>query len=269
MSSQLFGHIAGAFTGASRETLGCFRAANRGTIFLDEIGELDYALQSKLLRVLQERVVTPVGSHVPQPIDVRIVAATNRDLRTEVAAGRFRSDLYYRLDVVHLRTAALCQRREDIVPLAEAFLDQLSAEGLPRCSLSPEARVMLREFSWPGNVRQLRNVMEQAAIDSPSSQVSADLVQRIIAASESLDGDWPPAESPSAEPAIDREPPACAAHDDVPSWLTLAAVEQQHIRHTLEHTYFNRSAAARLLGLTRQSLLRKIKHYGLECGHGH
>jgi DNA-binding NtrC family response regulator len=270
MSSQLFGHIAGAFTGASRETLGCFRAANRGTIFLDEIGELDYSLQSKLLRVLQERVVTPVGSHVPQPIDVRIVAATNRDLRSEVAAGRFRSDLYYRLDVVHLRTAALSQRREDIGPLAEAFLEQLSAEGLPRCTLSPDARMVLREFTWPGNVRQLRNVMEQAAIDSPSSQISADLLQGIIAASESCDGEWRSDE----RTALDDPSRASESLPSIPlqethAWLTLAALEQQHIRHTLEHTYFNRSAAARLLGLTRQSLLRKIKRYGLDCGGDH
>jgi DNA-binding NtrC family response regulator len=266
MSSQLFGHIAGAFTGASRETLGCFRAANRGTIFLDEIGELDYALQSKLLRVLQERVVTPVGSHVPQPIDVRVVAATNRDLRGEVAAGRFRSDLYYRLDVVHLRTAPLSDRREDIVPLAEAFLAQLATEGLPRCTLSPNARVILREFSWPGNVRQLRNVMEQAAIDSPTSQIPADLIQAIVAASESLEDEWQVDGAAETEELSFEPEPGPFAHHRSDAWLTLGAVEQQHIRLTLEHTYHNRSAAARLLGLTRQSLLRKIKRYGLESG---
>jgi DNA-binding NtrC family response regulator len=272
MSSQLFGHVAGAFTGASRETLGCFRAANHGSIFLDEVGELDYALQSKLLRVLQERVVTPVGSHVPHPVDVRVIAATNRDLRSEVAAGRFRADLYYRLDVVHLRTTALCQRQEDIVPLAESFLEQLADEGLPRCTLTPEAYTALCAFSWPGNVRQLRNVMEQAAIDSLSPRISADLIRGIIAASESLD-DWQvsdaevdgglhlaPDPPPVVPEVIDR---------DSAAWLTLAAVERQHIRHTLEHTYHNRSAAARLLGLTRQSLLRKMKRYGLERSGDH
>jgi DNA-binding NtrC family response regulator len=269
MSSQLFGHVAGAFTGASRETLGCFRAANHGTIFLDEVGELDYALQSKLLRVLQERMVTPVGSHAPHAIDVRVIAATNRDLRGEVAAGRFRADLYYRLDVVHLRTTALCQRREDIVPLAESFLEQLAAEGLPRCTLTPEACMALGEFGWPGNVRQLRNLMEQAAIDSLSPRISADLIRGIIAASESLD-DWQ-----TSDAAVDDgrrlapEPSPGISDHGSPAWLTLAALERQHIRHTLEHTYHNRSAAARLLGLTRQSLLRKIKRYGLERSGDH
>src|SRR5687768_6495486 len=152
MSSQLFGHVAGAFTGANCEALGCFRAASRGTIFLDEIGELEYALQSRLLRVLQEYVVTPVGSHQGERVDVRVVAATNRDLRAEVAAGRFREDLYYRLHVVRLRTIALRDRPGDIPPLAEAFLSELANEGLPRCSLPPDANDVLVAFDWPGNV---------------------------------------------------------------------------------------------------------------------
>jgi DNA-binding NtrC family response regulator len=191
------------------------------------------------------------------------VAATNRDLRREVLAGRFREDLYYRLDVVHLRTTALCDRREDIVPLAETFLEQLAAEGLPKCTLSAEARIALLGFTWPGNVRQLRNVMEQAAIETSTSVISADQVRRIIAVSECFDieievaGDARFNASPTGPLEID-------ALADADEWLTLESVERQHIRHTLEHTYFNRSAAARLLGLTRQSLLRKMKRHGLD-----
>ena len=167
MSSQLFGHVAGAFTGANCNALGCFRAANHGTLFLDEIGELEHALQAKLLRVLQERVVTPVGSYQGEPVDVRVVTATNRDLRSAVFERRFRDDLYYRLDVVHLRTKALRDRPSDISVLAEEFLNQLADEGFPWHSLSTEAQEVLAEYDWPGNVRQLRNVLEQAVIDSP------------------------------------------------------------------------------------------------------
>ncbi len=139
MATQLFGHVAGAFTGASHAAIGCFRAADKGTLFLDELGEMPLCLQAKLLRVLQERSVVPVGSHSPAPVDVRIVAATNRDLKEEVVAGRFREDLYFRLNVVHIHTTALADRRNDIAPLACHFLEQLSANGHPRKCLSPGA----------------------------------------------------------------------------------------------------------------------------------
>jgi DNA-binding NtrC family response regulator len=276
MSSQLFGHVAGAFTGANCDALGCFRAAHRGAIFLDEIGELEYSLQSKLLRVLQEHVVTPVGSYQGQPVDVRVIAATNRDLQAEVAAGRFREDLYYRLDVVHLRTTPLRDRPDDIAALAAAFLARLAEEGLPKCSLSPEAASVLVCFHWPGNVRQLRNVLEQAAIDSVTPLISASLIRRIL--SESLapgdfreegnrqtigDDDSPvPVDYGSS---MEDEERARTPKARASGWLTLESVEREHIYKTLEYTYHNRSAAARLLGLTRQSLLRKMKRYGLDA----
>jgi DNA-binding NtrC family response regulator len=272
MSSQLFGHTAGAFTGANCDALGCFRAAHHGTLFLDEIGELDHTLQAKLLRVLQEHVVTPVGSHRGELVDVRVVVATNRDLRSEVFEKRFREDLYYRLDVVHLRTIALRERRDDISALAEAFLRQLALEGLPRCSLSQEARDVLLHFEWPGNVRQLRNVLEQTVIDSDSSVISGDLLRQIISLSfasherpaagccESTTASESPvvsrAQAPADHPTLTRK---CDS-----TWPTLGHVEREHIAQTLEHTFHNRSAAARLLGLTRQSLLRKMKRYGLD-----
>jgi DNA-binding NtrC family response regulator len=270
MSSQLFGHVAGAFTGANCNALGCFRAASHGTLFLDEIGELEHALQAKLLRVLQERVVTPVGSYQGEPVDVRVVTATNRDLRAEVAERRFREDLYYRLNVVHLKTKALRDRPSDIPVLAEEFLNQLANEGFPQHSLSTEAMEVLVECDWPGNVRQLRNVLEQAVIDSSAAVIPAGLLRRIISQSfVSCDG---LAESDSTLPAehedvseLATQPVNCHVAKRFDSnWLSLEQIERDHILQTLEHTFYNRSAAARLLKVTRQSLLRKMKRYGLD-----
>ncbi len=273
MSSQLFGHVAGAFTGANCDALGCFRAADRGTIFLDEIGELEFSLQAKLLRVLQEHVVTPVGSHQGEPVDVRVVAATNRNLRLDVTEGRFREDLYYRLDVVHLRTTALDERPSDIRDLANTFLNQLAHEGLPECALSPEASAALVEYSWPGNVRQLRNVLEQAAIDSESRVIAAELLRRIMSLSlgssecgrlSAMTADTTPAESHDIGAA------ACPAESGLrvktQEWQSLDEMERDHIARTLAHTFNNRSAAARLLGVTRQALLRKMKRHGISNG---
>lgn len=277
MSSQLFGHVAGAFTGANCEALGCFRAANHGTIFLDEIGELEFALQAKLLRVLQDHVVTPVGSHQGQRVDVRVVAATNRNLRADVVARRFREDLFYRLEVVHLSTTALHERTEDICDLADAFLGQLAAEGLPLCSLSRDACAALVEFDWPGNVRQLRNVLEQAAIDSAGPAISAELLRRIISlsfATENSTHTSPPhadgcetsaSQALSFERSNEQDNDKGAQQGKDRRWPTLAQLEREHIARTLEHTFYNRSAAARMLGVTRQSLLRKMKRYGLDA----
>jgi DNA-binding NtrC family response regulator len=274
MSSQLFGHVAGAFTGANCEALGCFRAADHGTIFLDEIGELEFSQQAKLLRVLQDHVVTPVGSHQGQPVDVRVVAATNRNLRADVLARRFREDLYYRLEVVHLRTTALYERQEDICELAEAFLGQLAAEGLPHCSLSADASAALLEFDWPGNVRQLRNVLEQAAIDCAGSVISAELLRRIISLSFATEGSANSSAPDARECKTSSTQPLALGRTDERKvsqqgrdrqWPTLAQLEREHIERTLGHTFYNRSAAARMLGVTRQSLLRKMKHYGLDA----
>jgi DNA-binding NtrC family response regulator len=272
MCSQLFGHVVGAFTGANYEALGCFRAANRGTLFLDEIGELEYSLQAKLLRVLQEHVVTPVGTHHGQRIDVRVVAATNRNLRLDVAEGRFREDLYYRLDVVHLRTTALCQRPEDIALLAGRFLRQLASEGLPARSLSREGEEVLATYDWPGNVRQLRNVLEQAAIDSVGELISGALLRRIISLSDRSDSPRQPAARAAyaaLEAHDDSNPSADERGGGNSTWQTLENLEREHISRTLTHTFSNRSAAARLLGVTRQSLLRKMKRYGLEADGKH
>ena len=157
-ASHLFGHVKGAFTGADYERIGCFRAADGGTILLDEVGEMSLDLQSKLLRTIQERTVVPVGGDRPVPVNVRIVAATNRDLAEEVRRGRFRLDLYYRLNVVALKTVALSDRVEDIEPLALYFLNKMAVEhGYPLKRLSAAAIAALQAYSWPGNVRQLQN----------------------------------------------------------------------------------------------------------------
>jgi DNA-binding NtrC family response regulator len=282
MASQLFGHLAGAFTGANCAALGCVRAADGGTLFLDEIGELEFPLQAKLLRVLQERIVTPVGSYQGVRVDVQVIAATNRDLRAEVQAGRFREDLYYRLHVVHLRTTALRARTEDISELAATFLGQLASEGLPRCTLSADAEAVLATHEWPGNVRELRNVLEQAAIEAEGSVIGAEQLAQLLADDWRQEwlSDAAPQEFSSADPP-EKLPPSGIRFFDaavapppwgrvlpVPppppaEWITLASLEREHLVRTLEHTYYNRAAAARLLGVTRQALLRKMERYGI------
>lgn len=262
MASQLFGHVAGAFTGANCEALGCFQAASGGTLFLDEIGEMELSLQAKLLRVLQERVVTPVGSFAGRPIDVRVVAATNRQVHHEVRAGRFRQDLYYRLHVIHLQTTPLCERREEIAELAEAILQQLAAEGLPRCELTAAAKAPLLFYAWPGNVRQLRNVLEQAVIEANGPELHASDLSRLLV--EESDDESPPTLGPCVATAELRDDDIVAPIvAQLPPWTSLAALEREHLSRTLEHTYFNRAAAARLLGISRQALLRKMERYHL------
>jgi DNA-binding NtrC family response regulator len=242
---------------------------------LDEIGELEYSLQAKLLRVLEEHVVTPVGTHQGQPVDVRVIAATNRNLRSDVAAGRFREDLYYRLDVVHLTTTALRERPEDLVPLAGQFLCQMADEGMPARTLSAEAEEVLLRYDWPGNVRQLRNVLEQAEIDSDGPIISADTLRRIIPESFAPDDAAHELMAPLQGLEADRarrvqDPSQSKAMRRDAGWQTLEHLEREHISRTLDHTFWNRSAAARLLGVSRQSLLRKMKRYGLDvpgdCG---
>ncbi len=175
-SSHLFGHVRGAFTGAEGDVAGAFRTAEGGTIFLDEVAELDAACQAKLLRVLQQRVVTPVGSHTEIPVDVRVVAATNRDLAAEVAAGRFREDLYYRLNVITIEALPLAARREDVPLLAAGFLEEIAAaEDEPPRMLTPAAIFALASRPWPGNVRQLRNVVERAVAIADGLVLDADL----------------------------------------------------------------------------------------------
>jgi DNA-binding NtrC family response regulator len=251
-ASHIFGHLKGAFTGAGYAALGSFRAAAGGTVFLDEIGELEADMQTKLLRVLQQRAVTPLGSHEEVGVDVRVIAATNRDLSREMAEGRFREDLYYRLHVISLRTTPLKDRPEDIEPLARHFLDKLAVlHGLAPKRLSDAALDRLRRFDWPGNVRQLENVLECATFSTGSELVDADAI--LVG-----EGCVPPAVAGGPESAL------CAAARIAGDWLTIAEVEREHIRRTLERARYNQCEAARLLGVERHQLARKIRKYGLD-----
>ena len=254
-ASHMFGHLKGAFTGASYAAMGCFRAADGGTIFLDEIGELELELQAKLLRVLQERVVVPVGSHDGLPVNVRIVAATNRDLRREVAAGRFREDLYYRLNVVAIHTLPLRERPEDIEILSRHFLARLAVEnGMPLKRLSAAALDRMRRYTWPGNVRELENALERAVLFSTGDAIDPAALPA-------------PEPEPAAEPAPLHSAPAALPSQSPEDghWLTAAEVEREHIRRTLERAGHNQSAAARLLDMDRHQLRRRMAHYGLDA----
>jgi DNA-binding NtrC family response regulator len=271
-SSHIFGHLKGAFTGADYAAIGCFQAANEGTIFLDEIGELEFEMQTKLLRVLQQRTVCPVGSHREIPIDVRVIAATNRDLEHEVRAGRFREDLFYRLNVVSLRTAPLRERPEDITELARHFLSKLSFNhGLPAKHLNEAALLRLQEYEWPGNVRQLENVLERAAFSSRGEAIS---VEDIFPGEEEYGTGAPRARTCTALPLVsvgldpakpcEENPTSCCLASVDGRWSTMAEVEREHIRRTLGLSNGNRSEAAELLGMERHQLARKLQKYDLD-----
>lgn len=251
LESQLFGHVRGAFTGAIGDRVGSFREADRGTLFLDEVGDMEPGLQAKLLRVLQERVVTPVGGR-PVPVNVRVIAATHRDLPRAVREGRFREDLYYRIGVVPLDLPPLRERLADIVPLAEHFLALASQRnavaGEPPRQLSAEAAARLLAHPWPGNVRELRNAMERVATLVRRPVISgADL--GFLQAPENAgpgEADWLAGDLPTA----------------------VARIEMEMIRRALRLSSGNRAQAARTLGIHRQLLHEKIKRYGLDTPSG-
>ena len=267
--SHMFGHLKGAFTGSNYAALGCFRAADGGTIFLDEISELEPAMQAKLLRVLQEGAVVPVGSHEEQPIDVRVVAATNCDLVANVARGLFREDLYYRLAVVSLKTLPLRERPEDIELLADYLISSQSVKhGLPFKPLSKAALEKLRRHHWPGNVREMQNVLERAAMLSSGALIEqADIVFDDIVCDDIV-FDGARSEEPLAVAAPDhesRDHSAWQFPDEADGhWPSLDECERQFIAATLRHTGYNQAAAARLLGLDRSVLRRRIKKLGLD-----
>jgi len=233
--SQLFGHVKGAFTGAVDNTLGFFRAADRGTIFLDEISEIPLELQAKLLRVLQQQAVIPLGSTTNYPIDVRVLCATSRNLGQMVEEGSFRDDLYYRLNVITLHVPPLRQRKEDILPLAKYFLKkQAGFYGEPPKRLSPAAERLLFNYAWPGNVRELANAMERAYVltTGPVIHAAALPFKVIIADSQS----YPKNELP-----------------------TLDEVQRTAITQTLKFTNGHKLGAARILGIKRRRLNRLIE----------
>jgi two-component system, NtrC family, response regulator AtoC len=245
LESELFGHAKGAFTGATAEKRGLFEEADGGTLFLDEIGELPAPLQVKLLRALQEGEIRRVGDNTARAVDVRLVAATARDLEAEVAAGRFRADLYYRINVVRLHLPPLRDRREDIPELVRHFVQLYGRRlGLSVNAVSPPAMRLLMEYSWPGNVRELENVIERALVLAEGSQIEPDQLPAAI-------------RSPGATA------PAVRDELDLSIKRQTAALERGLIRSALERTGGNRTRAAKLLELSHRALLYKIREYGL------
>jgi transcriptional regulator with PAS, ATPase and Fis domain len=260
--SELFGHVKGAFTGASRDSLGFIRAADSGTLFMDEIGDLSLHLQAKLLRVVQERLVIPVGDTRPRPVDVRIIVATNRDLQKMVGRGTFRQDLLFRLNVVVLTLPPLRERREDIVPLGNHFL-RLQAHTYgetPKC-LAPEATEALRAYSWPGNVRELANVMEHAHVVPRGEVISlSDLPQHLR---QSLCRQVRTSQSGECASCRYRQGAGALGGDPLPEGLSLEEMEKQMILEALKRTNYCKAASSRLLGINIQRLSRHMARLGI------
>ena len=245
LASELFGHERGSFTGATDRKIGKFEAAHRGTLMLDEIGEMSPGIQAKFLRVLEGHPFERVGGNKPVNVDVRVIAATNRDLEKDVAEGRFRRDLFFRLRVVEVVVPALRKRPEDVVLLADYFLERFNAEtGRKIRCFTPQAIDKLQNYLWPGNVRELKNVVERAVVLCRDREIDeGDLLLTTL----STAGD-----SEEREIAEGRFAPS-----------SLADIERVHILATLRHTGWNKSRAAGILGIERSTLDRKIHRYDL------
>jgi two-component system response regulator PilR (NtrC family) len=246
MESEFFGHKKGSFTGAIEDKQGLFQAANGGTLFLDEVADLPLPMQVKLLRAIQEKAVRAVGGQQENVVDVRILCATHKDLAAEVAAGRFRQDLYYRLNVIELRVPPLRERREDIAQLAESMLKRLAeGSGLPPAKLTDEALEKLKNYRFPGNVRELENMLERAYTLCEDDQIQARDLR--------LSDTSPQTESGEA---------SLAQIDNLEDYLE--SIERKLIMQALEETRWNRTAAAQRLGLTFRSMRYRLKKLGID-----
>jgi two-component system response regulator HydG len=242
LESELFGHVRGSFTGAVRDKQGLFVAAKGGTFFLDEVGEMSPATQVKLLRVLQEREVIPVGATEAVPVDVRIVAATNRDLDEEIRKGGFRSDLFYRLNVITLHLPPLRDRPDDVPLLADHFLQRFAASRGRKVRLAPETLEAMQGYDWPGNVRELENALERAAVMTPGEDIG-----------------------PGALPAkITERAPQPLVQASLPPNPTLEIIERAYIHWVLQAEGGNKTRAAEVLGIDPSTLYRKLLRYGME-----
>ncbi len=268
LETELFGHVKGAFTGAVRDYEGRFRAAEGGTLFLDEVSEMSPRLQVKLLRVLQERQLEPVGSSRTLAVDVRIVAATGRDLRSEIKAGRFRHDLFYRLNVIPIQLPPLSERREDIPLLVDHFLEKYNREAGRQVTVVPrETLDALLAHSWPGNVRELENCIERAVVMSPDNTVSLDLLPEEIREST------PP--SPAIADSSAALDPKSELRQAVIRFLAgrsnpagirdtlIETVEETLLRYLVESSQYSQRELADLLNLSRVTLRKKLDHYGI------
>jgi two-component system response regulator AtoC len=248
IESELFGHAKGAFTDARTAKRGLFEEADGGTLLLDEVGELPLAVQPSLLRVLQQGEVRRVGDSRSARVDVRVLAATNRDLAAQVQAGRFREDLYYRLNVVQLRLPPLRERQDEIPALAQRLLARHAERiGMPPRRLSPRALESLKTYRWPGNVRELENALERALVLSEDEEIGAESLPEAL------------------QEQVQPEPlPARLDPDDLSVKRAQRVLEADLIRRALERTQGNRTRAAELLELSPRALLYKIREYGLE-----
>ena len=235
LESELFGTLKGAYTGADRDRMGVFEAAHNGTVFLDEIGDIDLGFQLKLLRFLQEREIRPLGSARAKKVDVRVIAATNKDVQKMVDEGKFREDLWYRLNVVRLVVPPLCERPTDIPLLVSYFLKRYNERYKLDTRLIDTGLKVMQEYSWPGNIRQLQHMMERLTILAPAGRIDADAVRAAIDQMDSRDH--------SSE--------------------TLADTETEQIRRVLAATNGNKSRAAKILGIERKTLYRKLERMGL------
>jgi len=247
IESELFGHTKGSFTGADRDRRGLWEEADGGTVFLDEVTETTLSFQVKLLRVLQEREIRRVGSNQTRRVDVRVIAASNRDVEAEVRAGRFRNDLFYRLNAVSIALPPLRERREDIPPLAQAFADRVYSLN-PAVRFSPEAVILLERYPWPGNIRELENAVVRAAAMCDGIIRVQDLPERI--------------REYRAEPRpTDVEAIADTSEQD---WPQLSEIEGRYVARVLQYTRGNKQAASRVLGVDRKTLDRMIKRHHID-----
>jgi two-component system nitrogen regulation response regulator NtrX len=246
IESELFGHMKGSFTGAVQDRAGKFELANHGTLFLDEIGDMSLAAQAKVLRVLEDGVVTRIGGSKPTAVDVRVIAATNKDLEHEIAEGKFREDLYYRLNVVPVTVPPLRDRREDIPQLVAHFADRLTRnEGVPPRGMADDAVQRLSEYDWPGNVRELRNTVERLLILASGPRITAADVERLVGKRA--------AEQTSLGSLVD-----CRTFEEFKD-----AAERAFLLAKLREANWNVSETARLLDMPRSNLYKKIERYGL------
>jgi DNA-binding NtrC family response regulator len=254
IESELFGHVRGSFTGAERDRRGLWEEADGGTVFLDEITETTSTFQVKLLRALQEGEIRRVGSNQTQRVDVRVIAASNRDVETEVGQGHFRRDLLYRLNAVTINLPPLRERPEDIMPLAKRFAERVRPSDDTPISFSRAALRLLEQYSWPGNIRELENAVVRAAALCDQTVRPEDLPERVrnsvtAAASENIEE----ANASANFPASSQEE----------QWLSLEEVEKRYVTRVLQHTNGNKQAAARLLGIDRKTIERMVKRYNI------
>jgi transcriptional regulator with PAS, ATPase and Fis domain len=244
LESELFGYEKGAFTGATVRKAGRFELADGGTIFLDEISDIPLSMQVKLLRVIETKEFVPVGGTQPHKVDVRIIAATNRNLEEEVEEGRFRDDLYYRLKVILLELPPLRNRKTDIPALVKYFIDEFSKEYNKKSpTITKRAMVRLLDYHWPGNIRQIRNCIENVMVFLDTDTIDVDDLPDFLQEIDAKSGSVP-----------------------IPTGNTLDAVEKQYIQQTLLSVNGNRTRAAEILGISRRTLLRKLKELGINGG---